>query len=589
MPAIKITGFQGELPKVDDRHLPDTGATIAQDVRLDDGVLTPIRQSLQVTTGVVSNAQTLYDFNGTWLSWAGVVHAEKGPVATDRLYYTGDGAPKMRIGATIHTLALPRPANTLATAVSGAGSGNSITRIYAFTYVTDQGEESEPSPSSAEVTLQPGQTVTLSNFDAVPGGRVTKQRIYRTQTGNNGTGLYLIAERAVSAADYVDTIPTTQFQESLPSVDYNAPPADLKGLCAMDNGMMSAFRGKQLYFCEPYQPHAWPEKYILTTKDTIVGLAYIGNILVVMTDGNTVLCAGSMPEAMQMDRLEANFPCINARSIVDLGYAVVYASNDGLVSVSGNGQHTLVTRDMFNRDTWQEMDPQTFACSHHEGKYCAFYDYTALSGKKEAGMMLFDLGSPWLARSRAIGIAAYHNHKTGALLYIPKGTQNVLRYDAPTNGRADMYWRSKEFILPYPETFGCIRVDGEGLSPSELQYLQALAASITAENNNTIAAGNNIGAINTAYINQLPAGGSNLLPVPLTTGSGAGTGTGIAGENLKIRVIADNKVVFETSKLNITHRLPSGFKARKWELDVSGNVKIDQIHMARTINELART
>ena len=583
MPAIKITGFQGELPKIDPRHLPDTAAADAQDVRLDDGILTPIRRSILTTTGLVANAQTIYDFNGTWLSWAGVVHAAPGPVAEDRLYYTGDGAPKMRIGATTYDLALPKPANTLTGVVSGSGSGNNITRVYVFTYVTDQGEESEPSPASAQITLQPGQTVTLSNFDAVPAGRVTKQRIYRTQTGNNGTGLYLIDERAVTAADYVDTIPVDQFQEALPSLNYNAPPADLQGLVAMDNGMMAAFKGKQIYFCEPYQPHAWPEIYVLTTKDTIVGMAYIGNILVVMTEGNTVICGGSMPEAMQMDRLEADFPCINVRSIVDLGYAVVYASNNGLVSVNGAGQHTLVTDAMFNRDSWQEMSPQTFVCTHHDGKYCAFYDYVDQIGKKQAGMLLIDLGSPWLARSAITGTAAFNNRKTNAMIYVAKGETNAYRYDAPLTARENMYWKTKEFILPYPENFGALRVEGDdGLTDSELDYLESYKDVVVAANDAKISGGLTQGSINSHSINAVSLGGDALDPVPATTTEdGAAIST--------IRVIADDKIVFETSTLNKTHRLPSGFKARKWEIDVSGNVRVDQIHMARTIAELART
>ncbi|MGL1400235.1 hypothetical protein ACSTI4_24935, partial [Vibrio parahaemolyticus] len=76
---------------------------------------------------------------------------------------------------------------------------------------------------------------------------------------------------------------------------YNPPPAGLRGLTAMPNGMMAAFDGKDLYFCEPYLPHAWPASYTLTTDFPIVGLGAFGTSLVVMTTGNLYLVSGTAP------------------------------------------------------------------------------------------------------------------------------------------------------------------------------------------------------------------------------------------------------------------------------------------------------
>lgn len=276
MPKISLSQFSGEIPRLISRLLPNTAASYAENVRLDDGGLTPVRKSRQehVFRGI-SDIKTIFKHGSTWLAWDKVVHAVPGPVATDRLYYTGDGVPKMRVGTTVYNLAVPMPSTALSVTVTGSGAGDVITRLYVYTWVTEFGEESEPCPISADATWQSGRTVTLSGFAATPTGRgITKQRIYRSQSSNQaGTDLFLIEERDASTANYVDTHAPDDFREVLPSRDWNAPPDDLAGLISLPNGMMAAFSGKELCFCEPYRPHAWPEKYRLTAAYPIKALA----------------------------------------------------------------------------------------------------------------------------------------------------------------------------------------------------------------------------------------------------------------------------------------------------------------------------
>ncbi|NKB96795.1 hypothetical protein HED48_23285 [Ochrobactrum intermedium] len=82
---------------------------------------------------------------------------------------------------------------------------------------------------------------------------------------------------------------------------------------------------------------------MLTTDADIVGLGAIGTSLVIATKANPYLATGSSPDTMQMVKLEANLPCVNARGIVDLGFAIAYPSNEGLAAVAANGEAKLVT------------------------------------------------------------------------------------------------------------------------------------------------------------------------------------------------------------------------------------------------------
>lgn len=577
MGAIKLTAFGGEQPKIIPRLLPPTGAQAAVNARLDDGGLTPVRKPALVTTLAGTDQLTIYKHGDEWLSWPTVVHAAPGPVADDRLYFTGDGVPKLRVAGVEYPLAVERPTTTLTAAVDGAGSGDVVTRTYVFTWVTAFGEESEPSPATAPIDWQPGDTLTLSGFPATPAGRnITLQRIYRSQTGQSGTYLYLIAERAASSADYIDDVAVDAFQEALPSADWNAPPDTLEGLIALPNGMMAAFVGKALYFCEPFRPHAWPEKYVLTTDWPIVGLGAVGTSIIVATEGHPYLVAGSSPSTMQMVKLESNMPCINARGIVDLGFAICYPSVEGLVAATADGTVRLVSTDLFGRYEWQALSPASVVAGQYGGRYMAFYDTTDADGQPVAGSLFIDVGDdPFLVRSSERAQATFYDVKGSALYYVPQGSSAIYRFDAPSGARAQLYWRSKQFIVPAPTNYGAIRVDSSNaMTPEEAANLETAIADAIEENTDLLAAGTVQGEMNSFAINEVALGGDTLVPIP--------GGYGV----VQVGVIADGVRVASVGITNKPTRLPAGFTAERWEIDVTTSAQVTQIVMGHTMDDL---
>jgi hypothetical protein len=578
MPIV-LTAFRGEQPRIIPRLLPETAAQRAINARLDDGGLTPFRVPAK-EADASAGKKTIYKHGADWLTFDTVVDAAPGPVATDRLYYTGDGVPKMRVGTDVYDLAIAAPSPALTAVLGGAGSGDVSTRIYVYTWVTDFGEESEPSPASNAVDWQPGNTVTLSGFAATPANReITKQRIYRSQTGTTGTWFYLVAERAAASTDFVDNVAVDALQEPLPSADWNAPPAGLAGLKAGPNGMMAAFAGKDVYFCEPWRPHAWPEKYVQTADYAIVGLAWIGTALVIMTEGQPYLASGTAPETMRMDKLETNLPCINQRGIVDLGYAVAYPSHEGLVAARADGTIGIVSSRLFDRDSWLALSPSTFVAAQHAGRYAAFYDTTDANGARVAGAIFIDPGGEGdLIRSADIAAAAFYELESGGLFFLDALDNDIYRLDAPGAIRARLYWKSKPFILPYPENFGVIRIDANATLTGDEQANDAAAqAGAIAANAALIAAGSIQGEINANPLNVLPVNGNILQDVP--DGS----------PSVTVTVIADTTRSIDIGQTNRPVRLPSGFTAEQWEIEVSTNVRIHRIAMAKTMDELKMT
>lgn len=582
MAKLRFIGFSGEIPRLIPRLLPDGAAQEAVNTRLQDGSLSPVRESrfAHHFTDVPANGfKTIYRNGSEWLGWGGLVYAVPGPVAQDRLYIFGDGAPKLRVAGTTYGLAVARPTVALTATVTGTATnpGTNVTRLYVYTNVTQFGEESEPSPVSNEADWSPGQGVTLSGFSTtMDNGRTAdRQRIYRSQTGTTGTTLYLIKERPASVDNFIDDVPVDAIQEPLPSALWNAPPDELTGVIGLPNGMMAGFVGKDVYFCEPFIPHAWPEVYVQTVDYPIVGLGAYGTTLVVMTEGNPYIMGGSAPENMQSEKLELNLPCINARGIQDLGYAVAYPTHDGLVLVA-NGAASVGSAALFSRDDWQTFLPATMVSGQFDGRYLSAYRYADTEGNEFSGTIIFDVTGqqPFIIRSDITPDAFFYDIVDGALYFADGADVHV--WDAPGEANKMQFWHSKQEVLARPTNFGAILIESDDApTEAEVAAMEARAAAAMQRNQDIIDQGGDLeGALGSMVVNAHAMNGDVLEPVP------------VVNSTVSVSIYADEQYVATVSKINRMARLPSGFLARKWSVSVFSDVKISQITMATTGVEL---
>lgn len=578
MTILKITGFSGEVPRLVPRLLPETASQNAVNARLDSGGLSPYRKPKfvhTITTVPAGAVQTIHLHDGIWRAWDKPVYAVPGPVAADRLYVMGDGAPKMIVAGNTYPLAVPYPKVALTATISGTGTGDSFTRIYAYTNVTEFDEETEPSPLSNSVEWQSGQSVTLSGFQVPAGSRVTKQRIYRSQTSLQGTDLYFIAERAASTANFTDNIPLSEQNEPIPSLEWSAPPDGLTGLITLPNGMMAAFRGKELWFCEPWRPHAWPEKYVLTLDYSIVALGAYGTTIVAATVGQPYIVSGTSPDTMSQEKLELNLPCINARGLVDLGYAIAYPSHDGLVVASSSGAR-VVTDQLMTRDQWLKTAPERFVAGQFYGRYLASYEYIDPKGRALSGSFIIDLTGQevFLHRTNYKADATFYDITEGKL-YLCLGNE-IFEWDALDSENEILTWRSKQFVVPKPTNFGIILIEGSTLmTPEEEAAYEAAKAEAIAYNASIFDNRSINGELDGAALNGFAINGDDLIRMDTTD------------RFCSVNVFADGKLVATVNGINRAARLPSGFLAQNWEVEVNANADIAQVTLAGTGAELA--
>lgn len=335
---------------------------------------------------------------------------------------------------------------------SFVSAGDVETTAYVETFVrrwSGIDEEGPPSPASALLDVQfvTGQGVDISALNAAPAGgyNITHRRLYRINTASD-SAFQFVAELPIATTEYADAAESADLGEVLSTEDFSPPPEDLAGLRAMPNGVLVGFAPsvKSVCFCEPYQCHAWPTKYRLAVDYEPVGVEVFGSSVLVGTKGVPYVATGAQPGYMTMDRTEINQACVSRRGMADLGSSVAYPSPDGLMII-GSGVAENATKNLFRRQDWQALKPESFVAAAHDGKYFAFYD----TGTQQ-GCLIFDLadGSVDFADIHA---TAVHVDLLTDTMYLQRGA-DIVAWDA--GDYLTLNRRGKRHDLPRPAAFG---------------------------------------------------------------------------------------------------------------------------------------
>jgi hypothetical protein len=478
MAALQIKSFGGISPKVPPRYLQDPQAQIALNADVFQGSLKPIA-ALGSTVATLTKAGTpltIYRYGQDiisdtefWFHFTTDVDVCRSQIAGDAsewTYFTGDGIPK----ATYNAIALSgsnfptvsRPlgvlAPTTASTVSVTGSPTEATdipetRVYTYTVVNKESGfdyESAPAPASAEVSVRIGQSVLVGGFASIPAGyTITHRRIYRATSGV----FLFVAEITVASTSFTDSILAEGLAEELPSLTWLPPPDTLKGLINLPGGVMAGFTGRDVFFCDPYRPHAWPIQYMQSLDFPVVGLGRMDTTLAVMTTGTPYFIQGSSPDSMVVIKSDLEQACASKRSIVSFNGAVIYASPDGLVSLSPSGSR-IITEKYFTRAQWQALFvPSTINAYQHDMKYYGFYNNGVTSGG-----FTYDVSTGEFVTHDIYVQAAYNDLQVDKL-FVAGADRAVKVWGA--GALKTVTWKSKKFTLPQIMSFSCAQLEAE--------------------------------------------------------------------------------------------------------------------------------
>ena len=467
---ISISPFAGELPKLNAKMLPEINAQETRGCDFDGMSLKPAKGN-QLLSGFESNVRSLYR-SGRSITYrwhregVNMVESPLNDDQWDRLYWTGDGSPKMATstmantgtppGASL-TLGIPAPTTSLSVEQPSTeepeDGGYEINVIYTVTFISAYGEEGPPALASNMITKWSGQSVTLNNIPMPPTGghNIVTKRIYRSES--SGSFLF-VADIPASSSNFTDSVPTESLGEPMPSLDWDMPDSRMIGLTSLGNGMLAGWFDNTLCFCEPYYPHAWPVGYQLGFDSEIVGIAPVTGGVIVVTKREPWLVSGATPAAMSQTKLDFTLGCVSRYSVVDMGEYAIYASAEGLIAVGGRTP-SLMTDAIISRQQWQAYNPETIKAFRWREKYLAFYEQDgvikAFILDQDQGLVNVDV--PEDARCMFLDPATSE-------LIIATNSGSMLSFESGVTG--SFYWKSKIFTAPQLAGMSVLKIDADG-------------------------------------------------------------------------------------------------------------------------------
>jgi hypothetical protein len=573
MPAVKLNSFGGMIPASDDRLLPETMAADALNTWLYAGRLEGIPEPRLVHTCSLSNTKkvfripTLFTDNqhigeSFWMEFIDQdTDVLKGPMANDiynRYYWTSattgpqyNSLTRIRTAYAPLTLGVPYPLTFPTVTVTGGSSTTMESRSYLFTWVTEFGEEGAPSaPMVVSGKVDATWTIGLTAPTTLQqtGRLLDKVRIYRTVTASTGNSTYFfVAELPLSTTSYVDdqANAVVSGNDQLQSTLWTPPPTDLRGFSAMPNGMIVGFRANEIWFCEPYRPHAWPTTYTLSVDFPIIGLGVTGQTVIVCTQGSTYAVTGIAPETATMAKISTREPCMSRGSILSSPQGVVYASPNGLILCAA-GQVVNATQSLLSKDKWQEYfdAPRIRAAQLGTG----YYSFGGISTG------CFDTSA---FNTSAFEIQDFTGARDGSLVDLSDQRVAFTRLynSAPTVNVFNDVWTNEALVLRDNKVY---QIDLSAGRPRSEYTWRSKRFQMTNKRN--------MEAMKIYFDN----------PEALTN-----FGT--------VKVYADDRLVMTRAinKSGELIRLPSGFKAEFWQFEVTSKVPLSSIQAANSVKELS--
>lgn len=416
--------------------------------------------------------------------------------------------------------------------VNAPGEPEMQTRAVQYTYVNTYGEEGPPSPP-AKITAPEGVAVVVTvtrDAQLADYAPIKEIRIYRTPVGSDiadyfySTAIPVLTE-AGTTFEVEDDTEAAQLNEPLASDNWYPPDPALVGLMSLPNGILCARKGNELHFSEAYKPWAWPPAYVKTYKHALVGGIVSGSGALVTTLVESFFLSGVSPDSMTDSKTGLAQGGINKWAMADVGDMLVYASNDGLVTVRGGQASLAASGAFFTREVWRKRCGAGFSSMRFavwDGRLIVYSSsgmfVPFLIRMDEAAGSMTDLPQFSATCSFTSPVSDQCYFMRGQLLYqFAGGTETACS------------WRSREIVTNHPVNLGVAHVVCEG------EWLVRFYAH--------------------EKVN------------------------GVYALNLK-----HSQVLTETE----TFRLPAGFLSDRWKVGVAGTGRMREIRVAETAAELKR-
>ena len=440
--------FGGLLPRPEPHMVGPNRAAALSNANLDTGsIRAQAGPGDAVYTGGAGTYRSIYKFGGSWVTDSNTVAWQYVEFQGRLIRAAASNSPQYLSGSSWYTLGITAPgsAPTLGTAAGGLTG----TYYYYVTYFNAAGDESAPSPISAGVSPA-GQAVALSNIPVSADAQVTGRRIYRT--GGTLSTINLVATLNASDTTATDNTADGAVGAALTTQTYT-PPGQLEGIFVVPHmSRLMGWIGSDLYWCEVDLVAAWPAANTQPFPDTIKGGASFSGSVVVLTTSQPIVVLGNSPAGTGFATyaVPAQQGCLERDTVVDMGHALFYLSNDGICAFAGRDVEVISKQALADSllATPGAASPTNAKAVRYNERYILFFQSgTSFSS---GGYVEWNprVDGNWLTGT--ITATAVHYNRTDDVLYVAQGSNVVKPYEAGTTVAGSYTtgaWVEKSFSL----------------------------------------------------------------------------------------------------------------------------------------------
>jgi hypothetical protein len=219
-----------------------------------------------------------------------------------------------------------------------------------------------------------------------------------------------------------------------------------------------------------------------------------------------------------------------------MGYGIVWSTNDGLAVYSPSSGAALVTKLLYNNDTWTvDVDPSTVVAEYYGENYFASHSTGSFVFEQDTkvGGFFVDTGP--------VFTASFYDTQTGRLYYVGTTDGDIFEWDDLNQPALTMEWKSKVIVTKDMVNLGAARVIADYSTVTQTWDTD-------------------VQVWNAALIDWNTA------------------------DEITFRLWVNKELIFTTTVNDVDgFRLPTGYRSDTFEIGVRGNVRVRAIHLSETM------
>jgi hypothetical protein len=218
-----------------------------------------------------------------------------------------------------------------------------------------------------------------------------------------------------------------------------------------------------------------------------------------------------------------------------MGYGIVYSTHDGLAVYSASSGAGIITKLLYNNDTWQtDIDPKTVVAEYYGDNYFASHSTGAFVFEQDVKVGGFFVNCDYSFS------ASFYDTIDGVVYYVSGTNGDIYQWDDLTQPPVTQEWKSKVIVTKDMINLGAARVVADYTTVTQTWDTDVQVWNSALSNWNT-------------------------------------------SDDITFKLWVDKELVFTTTVNDSgAFRLPTGYRTDTFEVSVEGNIRVRAIHLAET-------